>query len=163
MAPKVDGINCEPVGPFDPLSPEMLPPVRLCKYATPVKAKTSAPPPLPRTTCAALTWRGLVAVTRTGSRGRGSGCGRRWTGRNARGGGSRSAGRMMRGPLGRLRWAGFPPPPAPCRSYLGDDPLTVPITAARSRSGRGGSAARAGHSGTHRSGSVGRSGRSSRE
>jgi hypothetical protein len=59
--------------PFDPLSPEMLPPVRLCKYATPVKAKTSAPLPLPRTACAALTWRGLGELIRTGSRGRGRG------------------------------------------------------------------------------------------
>ena len=47
--------------------------MRLLKCATPVKAKTSAPPPLPGTTCAALTWRGLVEVTRTGSRGRGRG------------------------------------------------------------------------------------------
>jgi len=60
-----------------------------------------------------------------------------------------------------LGWV--PSSPAPCRSYVGDDPLTVPRTAARSRSGRGGSAARAGHSGTRRSGSGGRSGRSSRE
>src|SRR6266487_4877919 len=58
-APRVGGIDCEPLYPFNPLSPEMLPPVRLCKYATPVKAKTSAPLPLPHTTCAALTWRGL--------------------------------------------------------------------------------------------------------
>ncbi len=47
MVLKRDGIDGEPRVPFDPLPPEMLPPVRLCKYATPVKAKTSAPLPLP--------------------------------------------------------------------------------------------------------------------
>jgi len=71
--------------------------------------------------------------------------------------------KVARGPLGRLRWGGFPHLPASCRSYVGDDPLTVPIIAAPSRSGRGGLVARAGHSGTRRSGSGGRSGRPSRE
>jgi hypothetical protein len=47
--------------------------VRLWKCATPVKAKTSAPAPCLCTACAALTWRGVEAATRTGSRERGSG------------------------------------------------------------------------------------------
>ena len=40
---------------------------------TPIKAKTSAPAPDLRTCCAALTRRGLVAATHTGSRERGGG------------------------------------------------------------------------------------------
>jgi len=47
--------------------------VRLLKSATPVKAKTSAPTPDLSSSCAALTWRGGEAATRTGSRERGSG------------------------------------------------------------------------------------------
>jgi len=47
--------------------------MRLLKCATPVKAKTSAPAPCLSTSCAALTWRGVEAATRTGSRERGSG------------------------------------------------------------------------------------------
>ncbi len=47
MVLRVGGINCEPVGPFDPWSPEMLPPVRLPKCSIRVKAKTSAPQPYP--------------------------------------------------------------------------------------------------------------------
>ena len=47
--------------------------MRLLKYATPVKAKTSAPAPDLPTSCAALTWRGFETATRTGSRERGSG------------------------------------------------------------------------------------------
>jgi len=47
--------------------------VRLLKSATPVKAKTSAPAPGFPASCAALTWRGVEAATRTGSRERGSG------------------------------------------------------------------------------------------
>jgi hypothetical protein len=47
--------------------------VRLLKCATPVKAKTSAPAPDLSASCAALTWRGVEAATRTGSRERGSG------------------------------------------------------------------------------------------
>jgi hypothetical protein len=47
--------------------------VRLLKYATLVKAKTSAPAPDLSASCAALTWRGGEATTRTGSRERGSG------------------------------------------------------------------------------------------
>jgi hypothetical protein len=47
--------------------------VRLLKSATPVKAKTSAPTPCFPTSCAALTWRGVEAATRTGSRERGGG------------------------------------------------------------------------------------------
>jgi len=47
--------------------------VRLLKYATPVKAKTSAPTPDLPSSCAALTWRGVEVATRTGSRERGSG------------------------------------------------------------------------------------------
>jgi len=50
-----------------------LPPVWCCKSTTPVKAKTSAPAPDLRTSCAALTRRGLVAATHTGSRERGGG------------------------------------------------------------------------------------------
>jgi len=70
------------------------------QYATPVKAKTSAPLPLPGTTCAALTWRGLVELTRTGSRGRGAGCGRRWRGER---GDSRSAEGLRGDRMARLR------------------------------------------------------------
>ena len=47
--------------------------MRLLKYATPVKAKTSAPAPGFPASCAALTWRGLETATRTGSRERGRG------------------------------------------------------------------------------------------
>src|SRR6266704_4748968 len=47
--------------------------MRLLKCATPVKAKTSAPAPWLSTSCAALTWRGVEAATRTGSRERGGG------------------------------------------------------------------------------------------
>ena len=54
--------------------------MRLLKSATPVKAKTSAPAPGFPASCAALTWRGFEEATRTGSRERGSGGGRRWTG-----------------------------------------------------------------------------------
>jgi hypothetical protein len=80
----------------------MLPPVRLFKYATPVKAKTSAPLPLLHTTCAALTWRGLGKLTRTGSRGRGRGL--RQT-LDRRLGGRLAVGRRdVCGPFGRLRW-----------------------------------------------------------
>ena len=47
--------------------------MRLLKSATPVKAKTSAPTAALPSSCAALTWRGLLKATRTGSRERGSG------------------------------------------------------------------------------------------
>ena len=47
--------------------------MRLLKYATPVKAKPSAPSPCFPASCAALTWRGVEAATRTGSRERGGG------------------------------------------------------------------------------------------
>ena len=47
--------------------------MRLLKCATPVKAKTSAPAPCTSASCAALTWRGVEAATRTGSRERGGG------------------------------------------------------------------------------------------
>ena len=47
--------------------------MRLLKCATPVKAKTSAPTPDLSASCAALTWRGVEAATRTGSRERGGG------------------------------------------------------------------------------------------
>src|SRR5216683_2011636 len=46
----------------------------------PVKVKASVPPPTHHSTCTALTWHGLERVTRIGSRERGAGCGRRWTG-----------------------------------------------------------------------------------
>ena len=47
--------------------------MRLEKCATPVKAKTSAPAPDLSSSCAALTRRGLVEATHTGSRERGGG------------------------------------------------------------------------------------------
>lgn len=47
--------------------------MRLLKCATPVKAKTSAPPPGFPASGAALTWRGEGSATRTGSRERGGG------------------------------------------------------------------------------------------
>lgn len=54
-----------------------LPPVRLFKCATPVKAlrfaPTSVPPLTAHSSCTALTRRGLGKPTRTGSRGRGRG------------------------------------------------------------------------------------------
>src|SRR5207302_210375 len=68
------------------------------------------PPPLPHTTCAALTWRGLVALTRTGSRGRGRGL-RQTLDRQARQRGQLTVGRKddsgtaWATPLGSLRTA----------------------------------------------------------
>ncbi len=50
-----------------------LPPVWWCKSTTPVKAKTSAPAPDLSASCAALTRRGLLPSTHTGSRERGGG------------------------------------------------------------------------------------------
>ena len=50
-----------------------LPPVWWCQFTTAVKAKTSAPAPDLSSSCAALTRRGLVAATHTGSRERGGG------------------------------------------------------------------------------------------
>jgi hypothetical protein len=50
-----------------------LPPVWEGKSTTPVKAKTSAPTPDLATSCAALTRRGVVEATHTGSRERGGG------------------------------------------------------------------------------------------
>ena len=50
-----------------------LPPVWEYKSTTPVKAKTSAPTPTHTTSCAALTRRGLLPATHTGSRERGGG------------------------------------------------------------------------------------------
>ena len=50
-----------------------LPPVWGCKSTTPVKAKTSAPASDLPTSCAALTRRGLLEATHTGSRERGGG------------------------------------------------------------------------------------------
>ncbi len=50
-----------------------LPPVWVSQCTTPVKAKTSAPPPERPTSCAALTQRGLEEATHTGSRERGVG------------------------------------------------------------------------------------------
>src|SRR5260370_22711166 len=50
-----------------------LPPVWGCQSTTPVKAKTSAPAPDLPTACAALTRRGLLPATHTGSRERGGG------------------------------------------------------------------------------------------
>jgi hypothetical protein len=64
---------------------EDVPPVRLGKSSTLVKAKTSAPLPLPTTSCAALTQRALGALSphREGTRSRR--CGRRLTGGTHRG------------------------------------------------------------------------------
>ncbi|HEY6409912.1 MAG TPA: hypothetical protein VIY29_20845 [Ktedonobacteraceae bacterium] len=50
-----------------------LPPVWWCKSTTPVKGKTSAPAPDLPTSCAALTGRGLLEASHTGSRERGGG------------------------------------------------------------------------------------------
>ena len=50
-----------------------LPPVWWCKSTTPVKAKTSAPAPDLPPSCAALTRRGLLEASHTGSRERGGG------------------------------------------------------------------------------------------
>jgi hypothetical protein len=50
-----------------------LPPVWEDKSPTPVKAKTSAPAAVFPTSCAALTRRGLLSSTHTGSRERGGG------------------------------------------------------------------------------------------
>ena len=50
-----------------------LPPVWEYKSTTPVKAKTSAPAAASPTSCAALTRRGLMLATHTGSRERGGG------------------------------------------------------------------------------------------
>src|SRR5258707_11890401 len=50
-----------------------LPPVWGWQSTTPVKAKTSAPAPDLPASCAALTRRGLVPATHTGSRERGGG------------------------------------------------------------------------------------------
>ena len=80
--------------------------MRLLKYATPVKAKTSAPAPSFPASCAALTWRGEGSATRTGSRERGGG--RRQTlGRQQDRGDPlhRRGGGTIREPFGRLRWS----------------------------------------------------------
>ena len=80
--------------------------MRLLKCATPVKAKTSAPSPHPTSSCAALTWRGFEAATRTGSRERGSG--RRQTLDRQQDSGRASAlsgEGTIREPFGRLRWS----------------------------------------------------------
>ena len=80
--------------------------MRLLKGATPVKAKTSAPSLRPPSSCAALTWRGFEAATRTGSRERGSG--RRQTLDRQQDSGRASAlsgEGTLREPFGRLRWS----------------------------------------------------------
>ena len=80
--------------------------MRLLKCATPVKAKTSAPAPNLSASCAALTWRGVEAATRTGSRERGGG--RRQTLDRQQNPGRRSAllgEGTLREPFGRLRWS----------------------------------------------------------
>lgn len=85
-----------------------LPPVRLFKCATPVKAlrfaPTSVPPLTAHSSCTALTRRGLGKPTRTGSRGRGRGLRQtleRW---HCLGVASARVGEeTVRGPLGRLR------------------------------------------------------------
>jgi hypothetical protein len=79
--------------------------VRLWKYATPVKAKTSAPTPdLPRS-CAALTGRGLGRATRTGSRERGRGLRQTLDRQQDRGASALSGEGTIREPFGRLRWS----------------------------------------------------------
>ena len=80
--------------------------MRLLKYATPVKAKTSAPAPDLSTSCAALTWRGVEAATRTGSRERGSGRRQTLDRQQDRGRASAPSGEgTIREPFGRLRWS----------------------------------------------------------
>jgi hypothetical protein len=80
--------------------------VRLLKYATPVKAKTSAPAPDLPTSCAALTWRGFETATRTGSRERGSGRRQTLDRQQDRGRASAPSGEAtIREPFGRLRWS----------------------------------------------------------
>jgi len=86
--------------------------VRLLKYATPVKAKTSAPAPDLPASCAALTWRGIEAATRTGNRERGGG--RRQTldrQQDSERASAPSGEATIREPFGRLRWSkeGWPP------------------------------------------------------
>ena len=80
--------------------------MRLLKCATPVKAKTSAPAPCLCTTCAALTWRGGEAATRTGSRERGGGP-RQTLDRqqNSERTSALSGEGTIREPFGRLRWS----------------------------------------------------------
>jgi hypothetical protein len=80
--------------------------VRLLKYATPVKAKTSAPTPGFPTSCAALTWRGVEAATRTGSRERGGGLRQTLDRQQDTGRASAPSGQeTIREPFGRLRWS----------------------------------------------------------
>src|SRR6266496_280226 len=80
--------------------------MRLLKCATPVKAKTSAPAPCLSTSCAALTWRGVEAATRTGSRERGSGLRQTLDWQLDRGRTSApSREGTSREPFGRLRWS----------------------------------------------------------
>ncbi len=52
----------------------------------------------------ALTRRGLARLTRIGSRERGAGCGRRWTGRHIHGDTLTPGTGTRREPFGRLRW-----------------------------------------------------------
>ena len=80
--------------------------MRLLKYATPVKAKTSAPAPDLPTSCAALTWRGEAPATRTGSRERGRGLRQTLDRQQDRGRASAPSGQgTIREPFGRLRWS----------------------------------------------------------
>lgn len=62
-----------------------LPPVRGFKLTIPVKAAQEAGYSGVGALALALTGMVCEGVTRTGSRGRGSGCGRRWTGKRAGG------------------------------------------------------------------------------
>ncbi len=79
--------------------------MRLLKYATPVKAKTSAPAPDLPTSCAALTWRGFETATRTGGRERGSGLRQTLDRQQDRRRASAPSGEgTIREPFGRLRW-----------------------------------------------------------
>gem|GEM_PF-5224870 len=80
--------------------------MRLLKCATPVKAKTSAPAPDLSASCAALTWRGVEAATRTGSRERGGGRRQTLDRQQNRGRVSAQSGDgTIREPFGRLRWS----------------------------------------------------------
>jgi hypothetical protein len=80
--------------------------VRLLKYATPVKAKTSAPAPGFPASCAALTWRGEGSATRTGSRERGGGRRQTLDRQQDTGRASAPSGKgTIREPFGRLRWS----------------------------------------------------------
>jgi hypothetical protein len=109
MAPRGGGINRELLGPLDPLSREMLPPMRRAQVSHSVSRLDKRAPTIPNTTCAALTrYADVEEQPAPGVGDAVAGCGRRWTGRHARGSDSWSTGGPIQGPFGRLRWARFP-------------------------------------------------------